>query len=859
MATNFTYDYTVVTPVKDAARYLPDYIRSLEAQTTGLERVEVLLVDDGSRDASPELMADFARRWSPNVRVITRGGEDERSGGPAAARNAALPHAGGEWLTFIDADDTVAVDYFERIDDFRAAHEDRAGMLCSRLLIFQEASGVVEDTHPLGYRLRKGNRLFTQEELEFGQLHINTFFRTAELRRLSLTFDERIVPMSEDANFIARYLLRTGCAVGLVAEAEYHYRKRAGGESTLQRAHADPRSYDDVLRLGFLPPLEEASATGDVPQWLQRTALYHLQWEFRRESTRRVHPSMRLSLEQAKRFLDIASEILSYIDGAVLRSRHTSIPRVDQLAPLLVLADAQEAVLSPIVVGNYDPQQRLMRLRYLCRSRPAAERYIVGGRDVEPVAQKWPACTYAGETLLEERIVWIPMREDARALMVELDGVTQPLVRNRYPAVHGSPDEFLRMRYPARRVWQTHPKGNLNLKGLPLAQRLRARAIRWLASRRIVKRRYRRVWLLMDRDVNAGDNAEALYRWIMRNRPERNVRFVIRRDAPDYRRLKQEGFRILPFLGFRWHLAMLNASVVASSHADVYCTDPLPRSHFGDRLKYRFVFLQHGVIKDDMSTWLGNKKLDLFITSTASEHRSVVGDGSRYPFTEREVRLTGMPRHDELLERANEVRRDIVLIMPTWRKWLQGPVIGNGWKRDYDPTVARSEYVARWSDFLSRPELVAGHTLEVVFHPHPNMQPYLDSFPTAEGVRIATEHDMPMRDLLARTHLLVTDFSSVSFDVALAGGQVLYYQFDEVRFFSEQWDEGYFDYRVDGFGPVEAELQPLLARYAEAMRSMGPSPIYAGRTRKAFATPDGRNAERVYEAIRTLRRRPKVR
>ena len=859
MTNTAAYDYTVVTPVKNAARYLPDYIKSLEAQTVGLERIEVLLVDDGSRDASPELIAEFARRWPPNVRVIARGGDHERSGGPAAARNAALPHVNGEWLTFVDADDTVAVDYFERIDAFRNAHQDRAGMLCSRLLIFQEAAGVVEDSHPLGYRFRKGDQLVTAEELEFGQLHINTFFRTSELRRLGLTFDERVVPMSEDANFIARYLLRTGCAVGLVAGAEYHYRKRDGGGSTLQRAHADPRSYDDVLRLGFLPPLEEAAAVGEVPKWLQRTALYHLQYEFRRESTRRVHPSMRLSPEQAKRFLEIASELLSYIDVDVLRGRHTSIPRVDQLAPLLVLAGAQTGLLSPVVVGHYDPHQRLMKLRYLCKRRPTGERYIVGGREVEPVAQKWRACTYAGVTLLEERIVWIPMREDARTLTVELDGVTQPLVRNRYPAVHGSPDEFLRMRYPARRVWTTHPKGGLNLKGLPLAQRLRARAIRWLAARRLVKRHYRRVWLLMDRDVNAGDNAEALYRWIVQNHPNRNVRFVIRRGSRDYGRLKDEGFQILPFLGLRWHLAMLNAAVVASSHADAYCTDPLPRAHFGDRLKYRFVFLQHGVIKDDLSPWLGGKSLDLFITSTPAEHRSIVGDVSRYPFTEREVRLTGMPRHDELLERAGQVRRDIVLIMPTWRRWLQGPTLGNGWQKGYSAKVAQSEYLARWSAILSRPELVDEHGFEVVFHPHLNMSPYLESFATAEGVRTTAGLDMSMRDLLSRTHLLVTDFSSVAFDVALVGGQVLYYQFDEDRFFSEHLDKGYFDYRVDGFGPVAADLEQFIAHYTEAVRAAGPPPLYLERAHKAFPTPDGRNSERVYEAMKDLRRRPKVR
>ncbi len=89
---------SVVIPVRDMARYLPEAVESVLAQE-GCD-FEIVIVDDGSTDGS----ADVARRYaSDRVRVIEEGG----LGGPAAARNRGLRECHGEAVVFLDADDRL--------------------------------------------------------------------------------------------------------------------------------------------------------------------------------------------------------------------------------------------------------------------------------------------------------------------------------------------------------------------------------------------------------------------------------------------------------------------------------------------------------------------------------------------------------------------------------------------------------------------------------------------------------------------------------------------------------------------------------------------------------------------------------
>jgi hypothetical protein len=99
---------SVIVPFYNVQQYAPDTLRSLKANTR--EDFEFILVDDCSRDGTPEILARAERELPGAVHV-----RHERNGGLATARNTGIDRARGEYLTFLDGDDWLAPGYFPRL------------------------------------------------------------------------------------------------------------------------------------------------------------------------------------------------------------------------------------------------------------------------------------------------------------------------------------------------------------------------------------------------------------------------------------------------------------------------------------------------------------------------------------------------------------------------------------------------------------------------------------------------------------------------------------------------------------------------------------------------------------------------
>jgi GT2 family glycosyltransferase len=95
---------SVIVPLFDKERTVESSLRSAAAQT--VTDLEILVVDDGSRDAGPALVRAFP---DPRVRLIR-----QDNAGPGAARNRGVREAKGEYLAFLDADDEWMPDFLER-------------------------------------------------------------------------------------------------------------------------------------------------------------------------------------------------------------------------------------------------------------------------------------------------------------------------------------------------------------------------------------------------------------------------------------------------------------------------------------------------------------------------------------------------------------------------------------------------------------------------------------------------------------------------------------------------------------------------------------------------------------------------
>ena len=106
---------SLVVPVYNVAPFLPRFLQSLGSVDAGA--AEIVVVDDGSTDECPRMLAEFGER-RPHVRIVR-----QANGGLSAARNTGLALAQGRYVAFADSDDWFEPGYYERLLGLCVAHE----------------------------------------------------------------------------------------------------------------------------------------------------------------------------------------------------------------------------------------------------------------------------------------------------------------------------------------------------------------------------------------------------------------------------------------------------------------------------------------------------------------------------------------------------------------------------------------------------------------------------------------------------------------------------------------------------------------------------------------------------------------
>ncbi|MDR0552950.1 MAG: CDP-glycerol glycerophosphotransferase family protein [Holosporales bacterium] len=373
------------------------------------------------------------------------------------------------------------------------------------------------------------------------------------------------------------------------------------------------------------------------------------------------------------------------------------------------------------------------------------------------------------------------------------------------------------------------------------------------------------LWLLMDRNTQADDNAEHLYRYIRRCYPRRRVKFVLSQSSCHWARLREEGFDLIPY-GGRIHRACIwKASKLISSHGGMNISDAWQQTKQNPFVD--FVFLDHGVIKNDMSRSYrrghgvvlsdGRRKMDLLVTAAKDEFLSVACSQSPYSLFPFQIKMTGFARHDALLETAKKkASQRVVIIMPTWRR------NASSWDCCYLPMSKQrkerflsSNYFSFWRSFLvssKLKDLLLQYDYSAIFFPHANSAPFLAYWGVPRYITCMTMADCMegIQKVLATGSLLITDYSSIAFDMAYIKKPVLYYQFDETEYSLVHYRKGYFDYLRDGFGPVARTEESLLTCLEYLLlKGCRPEQQYLQRMESAFPFRDGQCCERIYQSI----------
>ena len=178
---------SIITPCYNAAPYIANTIQSVQNQT--ISDWEMIIVDDGSTDNSVEIIQNIIAQDS-RIKLIQK-----ENGGSASARNLALSIAQGEYIQFLDSDDTIDYKKLERQitlmekEDLDVSYSDWCFVL---------PDGTMEKVHGLNFNLV---RVLLLWGTLFGALPIHAFvYRRDFLTKHQLSFSS-VIKEREDWNF----------------------------------------------------------------------------------------------------------------------------------------------------------------------------------------------------------------------------------------------------------------------------------------------------------------------------------------------------------------------------------------------------------------------------------------------------------------------------------------------------------------------------------------------------------------------------------------------------------------------------------------------------------------------------------
>lgn len=215
-------ELSIIVPIYNVEDYLEECLESLY-NIKNIE-LEIILVNDGSKDNSFKIMEKFKDMYPEKTVLINK-----ENGGLSSARNAGMKAAVGEYISFIDSDDFIDVDEFERF--FKEGQKDKLDVIVGNMRYYTpEKTGdpLFRSDMIKNSGILKGVDFFWelfQKPKCFREEVVDDIYRREFLLKNDIWFNENIV--HEDSEFTPLVYLKAE-KVRYIDRAFYFYRQRTG-------------------------------------------------------------------------------------------------------------------------------------------------------------------------------------------------------------------------------------------------------------------------------------------------------------------------------------------------------------------------------------------------------------------------------------------------------------------------------------------------------------------------------------------------------------------------------------------------------------------------------------------------------
>ncbi len=207
------YKVSIIIPVYNTGKYLRQCLDSVINQT--LKDIEIICVNDGSTDDSHDILEEYAQK---DTRIILI---NQKNKGQSAARNAGLNIAKGELITFLDSDDYIELNAYEKAIQNMT---DAVDMVCFGVNVFGEDFIDIREDDQKYFKIRKVGHVNINQHLILSTdvATVNKIFTKEIIKKNKIQFSDGLI--YEDALFYWQYVLLCKKAY-FMKDKFYHYRR----------------------------------------------------------------------------------------------------------------------------------------------------------------------------------------------------------------------------------------------------------------------------------------------------------------------------------------------------------------------------------------------------------------------------------------------------------------------------------------------------------------------------------------------------------------------------------------------------------------------------------------------------------
>lgn len=884
-----SFIFSVIIPVYNAEAWLTETVDSVISQTIGfLDNIQIVFVNNATEDNCKDICDGYKKLYPDNVVCLNI----EKNMGPCKARNLGLSEASGEIINFLDADDKWDKSTFQLVYDFFNKQKEIDVVAC-RIKHFDQDS----NWHILDYKFASPKVCDIRIDYDYIQLNVgSTFIRGAVLK--DIRWDEKI-RHAEDAKFITDVIMKKN-KYGLLPDAVFYYRKRkSGAGSLLEKRTNDEEYYQITPTRVYHYLLEKYRNKIDKPiYYVQYLVMYEIQWRLKGtlpgdEYTvnHKYITQIRDLLKQIEDFIicaqrNISNEqklfCLSLKYGTAIESlaryknNWFSVGSInfDNLSSgkALTLSNLQIKDKSIHMYGMLNLSLNQKDIKILLSKE-------ANGKNTNIEVDLFDSNRLNSTKVFDEvyctkkefRVITDVEPAKYRFLLA-YNGMVMPLnfwcgrfskLSNDY-----SDSYYVSEGYSVQKKGASLEVNRCDRNAINgFEKKFRKQILSKLGKGEYIKRcfvssilpiikRGKTVILISDRVNSARDNGFEMLKYLCTNK-EKNmeVAFILSKKSNDLSKVSKISKVIDPDT-IIYKIMYLRADIQLCAYLENKIAYPFSPENivFKDFIPDNLVYLQHGVIKDDFSTDqnYSNKNIKKFITSSVLERQSLID--LPYGYVEDMVPITGLARFDNLKKQSH---RRIILIAPTWRAGIPGTKFNaTTGKCDYNYSFTGTEYYTFYNELINNTRLLnvmKQYDIVGYFQLHPVIRCQYGDFKFNDMIVEAPENE-PYENIVNSSDLLVTDYSSTAFDFAYEGKQTIYAQFDQEFFYRTQlYDKGYYDYELEGFGPVCHSLDETIEMIIMAIKKdFSVEDKYLKRINKAFLYRDNNNKQRIFEEMKKI-------